>query len=66
MKILSIRDIIKLTIAPTAANKTVFKTSSECKLGSMLKKVPLAVLHKVELLTDILIIILRSKLADGR
>ena len=43
MRYLSVIDIIKLTIAPREANITVFKTSSECKFGNTLKKVPPAV-----------------------
>ncbi|MET3049855.1 hypothetical protein [Flavobacterium psychrophilum] len=40
---MSTKDIVKLTIAPTEANTTVFKTSSECKFGNTLKNVPPAV-----------------------
>ena len=43
MKNLRIKDIVKLTNAPTEASTTVFKTSSECKLGNTLKNVPPAV-----------------------
>ncbi|AIJ37760.1 hypothetical protein FPSM_01265 [Flavobacterium psychrophilum] len=43
IKNLSTKDIVKLTIAPTEANTTVFKTSSECKFGNTLKNVPPAV-----------------------
>jgi len=43
MKNLSIKDIVKLTNAPTEASTTVFKTSSECKFGNTLKNVPPAV-----------------------
>jgi len=50
MRNLSAKDIEKLTIAPTDANITVFKTSSECKFGKTLKKVPPAVPIAVELL----------------
>ena len=50
MRYLSVIDIIKLTIAPRVANMTVFKTSSECKFGKILKNVPPAVPITVELL----------------
>jgi len=40
MRFLSNKDITKLTIAPTVAKIIVFKTSSECKFGNTLKKVP--------------------------
>ena len=50
MKILSIKDIKKLTIAPSVARIIVFNTSSECKFGKTLKKVPPAVPITVELL----------------
>lgn len=53
IKNLSTIDIPKLTIAPIVANKTVFKTSSECKFGTILKKVPPAVPINVGLLTCI-------------
>lgn len=43
MKNLRIKDIVKLTNAPTEASTTVFKTSSECKFGNTLKNVPPAV-----------------------
>jgi hypothetical protein len=46
-------------MAPIAANKTVFKTSSEYKYGTTLKKVPPAVPIKVGLLDCI------SIFADG-
>ena len=36
-------DIKKLTAAPTAAKRIVFKISAEFKFGRMLKKVPVAV-----------------------
>ena len=59
IKNLSTIDIPKLTIAPIVANKTVFKTSSECKFGTTLKNVPPAVLINVGLLDCI------SFFADG-
>ena len=65
-KILNTKDNVKLTIAPIVANKTVFKTSSDVKFGRILKKVPLAVVDKVELLTVILLFIIGSNLADSR
>ena len=37
MKNLSTKDIVKLTNAPTDANNTVRKTSSECKFGNTQK-----------------------------
>jgi hypothetical protein len=40
---LSAIDTIKLATAPIEANTTVLKTSSECKFGNTLKKVPPAV-----------------------
>lgn len=43
MRYLSVMDVMKLTIAPRAANIIVFKTSSECKFGKTLKNVPPAV-----------------------
>ena len=43
MKNLSTKDIVKLTNAPTVANNTVRKTSSECKFGNTLKNVQSAV-----------------------
>lgn len=53
MKNLSAKDIEKLTIAPTDANITVFKTSAECKFGTILKNVPPAVPISVLLFTCI-------------
>ena len=53
MKNLSAKDIEKLTIAPSVARIIVFKTSSECKFGKKLKKVPPAVPITVELLCAI-------------
>ncbi|MEY3501638.1 MAG: hypothetical protein RL308_3311, partial [Bacteroidota bacterium] len=50
MKILSIKDIKKLTIAPSVARIIVLSTSSECRFGKTLKNVPLAVPITVELL----------------
>lgn len=50
MKILSTKDIVKLTIAPSVARIIVFSTSSECKFGKTLKNVPPAVPITVELL----------------
>jgi len=50
MKILSTKDIKKLTIAPSVARIIVLSTSSECKFGKTLKKVPPAVPITVELL----------------
>ena len=55
MKNLSSKDIKKLTIAPSEARIIVFKISSECKFGKMLKNVPPAVPTKVELLCCIVI-----------
>ncbi len=49
MRNLSAKDIEKLTTAPTEANITVFRTSSECKFGNTLKNVPPAVPITVEL-----------------
>ena len=43
MKNLRIKDIEKLTTAPSVARIIVFKTSSECKFGKTLKNVPPAV-----------------------
>jgi hypothetical protein len=57
IKNLRVIDIIKLTIAPIEANKTVLKTSSECKFGKMLKNVPLAVPINVGLLDCIFMIV---------
>ena len=57
IKNLSTIDIPKLTIAPIVANKTVFKTSSECKFGNTLKNVPPAVPINVGLLDCIFMII---------
>ena len=54
IKNLSAIDSAKLTMAPIAANKTVFKTSSECKFGKTLKNVPPAVPINVGLLLVIL------------
>ncbi|WP_222609782.1 hypothetical protein, partial [Flavobacterium psychrophilum] len=45
-----IKDIEKLTTAPSVARIIVFKTSSECKFGKTLKNVPPAVPITVELL----------------
>ena len=56
IRILNTKDNVKLTTAPITARSTVFKTSSEFKLGRILKNVPLAV-DKVVLLTVILFII---------
>ena len=50
MKNLRIKDIEKLTTAPSVARIIVFKTSSECKFGKTLKNVPPAVPITVELL----------------
>lgn len=50
MKILSTKDIVKLTIAPRVARIIVLRTSSECKFGKTLKNVPPAVPITVELL----------------
>ncbi len=55
MRYLSSIDITKLTIAPRAANIIVFKTSSECKFGKTLKKVPPAVPIRVWSLWFILV-----------
>jgi hypothetical protein len=46
--------MIKLTIAPSVASITVFRTSSECKLGKILKNVPPAVPITVVLLSVII------------
>ncbi|SNB05683.1 hypothetical protein FPC831_360006 [Flavobacterium psychrophilum] len=43
MKNLSSKDIKKLTIAPSVARIIVFRISSECKFGKILKNVPQAV-----------------------
>ena len=43
IKNLSKIEIVKLTTAPKVAKKMVFTTSSEFKLGKILKKVPPAV-----------------------
>ena len=59
-------DIAKLTIAPIVANKTVFKTSSECKFGTTLKNVPPAVPIKVVLLDCISIIVDGGNLTNCR
>lgn len=53
-------------MAPIEANNTVFKISSEFKFGIILKKVPLAVAERVELLTVILLLIASGYLAHGR
>ncbi len=50
IKNLSTKDIVKLTNAPTDASTTVFRTSSECKFGTILKNVPPAVPINVGLL----------------
>ena len=50
IKILSTKDIKKLTIAPSVARIIVFSTSSECRFGKTLKNVPPAVPITVELL----------------
>ena len=54
MRYLSSIDITKLTIAPRAANIIVFKTSSECRFGKILKNVPPTVPIRVWLLLVIL------------
>jgi hypothetical protein len=46
-------ETVKLTVAPRAAKIIVFKTSSENKLGKMLKKVPAAVPVLREILVSI-------------
>ena len=53
IKILSTKDIVKLTIAPRVARIIVLSTSSECKFGKTLKNVPPAVPITVELLCSI-------------
>ena len=50
IKNLSSIEITKLTIAPKVAKIIVFTTSSECKFGIILKKVPPAVPINAELL----------------
>jgi hypothetical protein len=62
MKNLSDKDMIKLTIAPSVANITVFKISSECKFGRTLKNVPQAVPITVELLS---VIVFDGELTNG-
>lgn len=66
IKNLSIIDIPKLTIAPIVANKTVFKTSSECKFGTILKNVPPAVPINAGLLDCISIFADSGNLANSR
>ena len=56
LKYLSITEIIKLTIAPIMAKTTVLITSSELRLGNMLKKVPPAVPTKVVLLCGVILL----------
>ena len=66
IKNLSSIDIVKLTSAPIVANKTVLKTSSECKFGTTLKNVPPAVPIKVGLLDGISIIVDGGNLTNSR
>ena len=47
MILLSTNEIVKLTTAPIAANKTVFNTSADWIFGMILKNVPPAVPIKV-------------------
>lgn len=61
---LSTNEIKKLTTAPIVAKTTVLITSSEFKLGRMLKKVPPAVPAKVELVGWLMIFL--GQLADSR
>ena len=66
MKNLRIKDIEKLTTAPSVARIIVFKTSSECKFGKTLKNVPPAVPTNVVLLFCNAIIFCCGQLTKSR
>lgn len=56
LKYLNKTESVKLTTAPIIAKIIVFTISSEFKLGVILKKVPLTVPTKVELLSACIVI----------
>ena len=66
IKILSSKDIKKLTIAPMDARIIVFRISSECKFGKTLKNVPPAVPTNVALLCCNAIVYYVCQLANCR